>query len=50
MSIFSIKRCAISAMTELKSRRSRICKGDETWRVKSAIFKLGGPKSQVYET
>jgi len=26
------------------------CKGGETWGVKSAIFKLGGPKSQVCET
>ena len=29
---------------------TRFCKGAETWGVKCAILKIGGPRSQVCET
>jgi len=50
VSIFLIKKCATSALTESKSKGIGVLQRGETWWVNSAIFKFGTLKSQVYET
>jgi len=40
----------MSVLIESKSRGLWFCKWAKTWETKSAILKIGGPKSQLLKT